>query len=213
MSKGFIPHNIRNPKDLFQWIARDIRLKSARKRLTNKNFTILCNNCLGAMVVHDYNQPHLSPTVNLYMPPTDYIRFLSSLEDNLKAEVKAVQTDKAFPVGEVNGSRVFFMHYSSFQEAKASWEKRAKRVRLDNLLVLFVERTGCTHEDLLAFDNLPFQNKIAIVHRQYEDIKSSLVIPGYEHEDMVGKITDWDGLFGKRKYDWLDWVSILNKMN
>lgn len=164
------------------------------------------------MVTHDFLQPQLSPTVNLFIMPTDYLRLLKNLEENLKAEPVEVKSDKRYPVGVVNGVEINFMHYSSFVQAKDSWEKRAKRIKWDNMLVIFVERDGCTEEQLREFDGLSFKNKIAIVHRHYPNLKCELVVPVPSGANEVGKITDWANLFGKREYDVIDWVKILNNI-
>lgn len=69
----FTPPHTRNPKARFQWWCRNIRLKKIRSRLLNKEFSIICNNCLGGLVTHDFLRPQLSPTVNLFIMPTDYL--------------------------------------------------------------------------------------------------------------------------------------------
>lgn len=212
MAKSFIPRGTRHPRAIFQWFCRDIRLRNQRKKLQNYNFSVLSNTCLGSMVVHDYNQPHLSPTVNLFIKPTDYLNFLNNLDRCLEAEVIEEQSEKPYPVGSVDGNKIYFMHYHSFSEAKAIWYKRAKRVNKENLLVILVERDGCTYEQIKAFDELPYKNKVAVVHRPYPDIKSAVVMPGCEDSGEVGRITDWNSIFGRREYDEIDWVSILNNM-
>lgn len=165
------------------------------------------------MISHDLLQPHLSPTVNLFMCPKDYISFLSHLEECLSSEMHEVVGDCAYPVGELNGCQIHFMHYHSFDEAARKWKERSKRINFENLLVIFVERDGCTYDDLLAFDKLPFKNKVAVVHKSYPEIKSALVFPGYENSAEVGKITDWTSrLSGRKIYDKVDWITILNHL-
>lgn len=212
MIRQFIPKNVRNPFAIWKWFCRDIRLKRSRKLLTNRDFSIICNNCLGGMVVHDYYQPQLSPTVNLYMLPDDYILFISNFYENLKADVIEIESHKSYPIGKVNDSVIHFLHYRSFEEAKQAWSKRANRINKKNLLFIFVERDGCKEEHLLKFDALPFPNKLALVHKPYHNVKCAVVMPGFESSVDVGKITDWKGICGMREYDAIDWVAILNSM-
>ena len=210
--KSFIPENAKSPKVRLQWYFRNIRLQKQRKRLTNANFSIISNNCLGALLTHDYLQPFLSPTVNLFINPSDFVKFISNLEDNLKEDVIEITSNKNYPVGSINGCRIDFMHYTTFKEARQQWIKRSKRVNLRNLLLLLVERDGCTYDNLKRFDSLPYPNKVAIVHKPYPLLKSTIYIPGFEQMNEVGTITDWKNLFGKRKYDIVDWVKILNNL-
>ena len=37
-----------------------------RRRLRNREFTILCNNCNAGVITHDLGQQFCSPTVNLF---------------------------------------------------------------------------------------------------------------------------------------------------
>ena len=209
-----VPANSKHPLSIWQWVMREILIGGGRKRLQNQRVSILSNNCLGGMISHDLLQPQLSPTVNLFMYPKDYIKFLSHLEECLRSEMHEVDGDYAYPVGELNGCHSHFMHYHSFDEAARKWKERSKRINYENLLVIFVERDGCTYNDLLAFDKLPFKNKVAVVHKPYPEIKSALVFPGYEHSTEVGKITDWAScLSGRKIYDKVDWIGILNHMN
>ena len=49
------------------------------------------------------------------------------------------------------------------------------------------ERDECTMEDLIAFDNLSYENKIVFTHLPYDNIKSSFYIKGFENDKQVGE--------------------------
>lgn len=51
-----------------------------RRRLSNKNFTILSTNCIGGVMYHNLNLKFLSPTINLWISPHDYIKILKVLK-------------------------------------------------------------------------------------------------------------------------------------
>lgn len=40
-----------------------------------------------------------------------------------------------------------------------------------------IERDGCTYQDLLEFDKLPYKNKVVFTKKKYKNVKSSLVLP------------------------------------
>ena len=191
------------------------RLRSAiaRWRLRNHDFSVICNNCTGAMVLHDLGLRFNTPTVNLYFKADEYILFLQNLKNNLSADLRDVTEDNPFPVGLLNETvHLYFMHYKSFKEAEEAWYRRCRRVNWDNLFIVFVEREGCTYRDLLSFDRLPYKNKVALVHKTYPEIKSAKVIPGYERANEVGQITD-TMRGGRHVYDLFDWVDFFNQKN
>lgn len=207
----YIPYVTYNPKAVIRWILRCFNVfYSRRVQLNNQEFSIMSNNCLRGMIVHDYLQPYLSPTVNLFLYPSDYIRFLANLDDYLKTELKQLILKNLI---QQDGCVIHFIHYHSFNESVDKWRKRSKRISYDNLLVIFVERDGCTYQVSLDFDKLPFTHTIALVHKPYPSIKSAVVFPRYENFNEVGTITYWASMFsGKRLYDRIYCVSILNSL-
>ena len=68
---GFILRRIRNIRLLF---SHQYKILDVSKR----NISLLCNNCVGAMVLHDFGLRFNSPTVNLYLipPPIIYVSFV-----------------------------------------------------------------------------------------------------------------------------------------
>lgn len=59
------------------------------------DISIFCNNCIGAFVAHDYHLPFNSPTVNLMIPPTDFIEYIEHLEKyNTKMEFQNISGAK-----------------------------------------------------------------------------------------------------------------------
>lgn len=53
--------------------------KRNRARLTNPNPTVFASNCNGGVMTHDLGLQFRSPTVNLYIRPKEYVRFLGNL--------------------------------------------------------------------------------------------------------------------------------------
>lgn len=151
-----------------------------RKRLKNENFTILCNNCVGGVILHELGERFNSPTVNLFLSAEDYIRFLEKLDYYLSQALVEIQSDKDYPVAKLDDLTIYFMHYLSFSEAKTTWEKRTARINRDNLYVILVQQNGCTEEILKKFDELPYKHKLALTARPMPEIKCSYCIPGAE---------------------------------
>ncbi len=183
-----------------------------RRRLKNITPTIITDNCNAGIIYHDLGLKFLSPSINLYFLPGDYLKFLKNLHHYLQVEPKEIADDSVtWPVGMLEDVKVFFMHYKSFDEARTKWIARAARVDFDNLFVLMSEKNGCTHAEMQEFDSLPFQHKALLTHLPYRDIKSGITIPGFEDQTELGVVTDFRPGFLRRRYlDAFDYVSFLN---
>lgn len=183
-----------------------------RKRLKNKNFTILCNNCVGGVILHELGEPFNSPTVNLFFSADDYVKFLDKLDWYLEQSLVEIKSDKNYPVARLNDIIIYFMHYPSFYEAKKAWERRTKRVNWDNLYVILVQQNNCTEEIVRKFDALPYKHKLALTAKPMLDIKCSHYIANSEQSN--GDVMDlcrYKGKFtGRRWIDEFDYVSFLN---
>lgn len=185
---------------------------SKRARLQNKDFTLITNNCLAGCLYHDLGLQFATPTINLYMPFPDYINFLKDFKNNIEKDLVNISSDDGVPSASLGygGGKIIFLHYDSFEAASKAWNRRKERINFDNLYAVLVERDGCTHEDLRNFIKLPIKNKIALVHKNYDDIEDSFVIKGFENQEQLGNIMDYVGYFGKRYYDQFDWINFLN---
>ena len=159
---------------------RRYRYNILRKRLTNKNFTLLSNNCLGAIYLHDIHQPFLTPTVNAGTVPADFVKFCNNLDYYLSLEMVMSKEESREKVqyGYVGDIRVYFPHFKYYDEPREKWNIRRHRVNKDNIFIMMTERDNCTYEDLLAFDNLPYKNKVVFTVREYPEIKSAYHLKG-----------------------------------
>lgn len=183
-----------------------------RKRLNNKEFSLISSNCNGAFILHDLGLRFNSPFVNLYILPKDYIKMLQDLKRYMSLELVEVKENGiSFPIGELEDIRIYFMHYSSFDEAKIKWNQRKDRINYNNLYILFTDRDNCTHADLKYFDRLPYKNKAVFTHKPIPELKSAVYIHGFENEAEVGSCYEYmPHSLGKKYYDQFDYVSWFN---
>lgn len=150
-----------------------------RRRLSNKNFTILSTNCIGGVMYHNLNLKFLSPTINLWISPHDYIKILKSPQRYF-SNMNMTQIKKKninYPIGKLDDVTVYGQHYNDFNELKAKWNERKERINWNNIFIFMIERDGCTYQDLLEFDKLPYKNKVVFTKKKYKNVKSSLVLP------------------------------------
>ena len=174
-----------------------IRMKApfVRTGLRNKDFSILANNCWGGIVSRDRHLPYNSPTAGTYFFSKDYLRFLSDIHGYLETEMEKVPVQKSkyaeklialhgpeVVVGRLGDVEIVMLHYPTFAEAKEKWERRAKRIRWDNLLVKYSDQNEFEPEDFEVFRRLPFANKLFLTTNPDYKSDFTVVIPDQWHE-------------------------------
>lgn len=192
---------------------RKIINKRNIKKLKNTDFSLIASNCNGGFICHDLNLQFRSPFINLWVKPTDFIKYLQNIEHYMKQELRFVSEDGInYPIGLLDDIKIYFQHYKTEQNAKEKWNERTKRIDLNNLFILFTDRDNCTYQNLLDFDRLPLKNKIVFTHKPYPEIKSAVYIKGFEKEVSVGDCFRFKNKFsGKKIYDQFDYINWFNQ--
>lgn len=183
-----------------------------RRKLRNCSFSLIANNCIGSFICHDLGLQFKSPFVNLWIKSDDYLKLLNDLEGYLQTELQFIKEDHiAYPVGLLRDVKIYFQHYATEEAARQKWNQRLSRLDFGNLYVLFVEIEGTSYENLSAFDQLPFPNKIMLTHKEYPEFQSAFPIFRYEKTGYVGPYYHYKNKFtGIREYDVFDYVSWFN---
>ena len=175
--------------------------------------TIFCCNCTGGVMYHDLGERFLSPTVNLYMPCEDFIKFCENYEYYFSLEMQPYNGNikRDYPICTLGDLTLFMVHYSSFEEAKNKWNERKLRIKRNNIRVIATDRDGCTDELKERFQALPYK-KVMFTHEPDIRYKDCFYIQGFEKEEQVGTVVEHEGLVsGLRYYDQFDWVDFLAK--
>lgn len=194
---------------------RSLKDSNDRNKLHNENFTIFSTNCIGGIIYHNLKLRFLSPTINLWISPKDYIKLLKDpqkyLSNSDMHEIKIENID--YPVGRLDDITIYGQHYKDFDELKYKWNERKKRINWDNIFVFMIERDGCTYRDLLDFDKLPYKNKVVFTQKKYKDIKSCMVLPNsYDEENKnVNNLLQYKSSFSiLETIDEFDYVRFFN---
>lgn len=178
----------------------------------DNDISIFCNNCIGAFVAHDFRLPFNSPTVNLMIPPRDFIEYISNLEHYNGLTIKAIKSEKDWPIGLLGQSiHINFIHYKTISDGITAWRRREKRINYNKMYFILIETDGCTYEDLVRFDNLPYQNKVALTHIPYPQISCAFCIKGYEHRKEVTDCYRFHKILPMRKYYQFKWQRFLKQ--
>lgn len=114
-----------------------------------KKITIISSNCIGTRLYQSAKKEYTSPTINLWINPTDFIKFTEQLDFYLKQDLKEFHDpQKNYPCGKLADITIYFQHYTCFDEAKFKWEQRKERICIDNILIIFTDRDGATINDI-----------------------------------------------------------------
>lgn len=205
-----------------KWITNLIRWNfdnKNRQRLINNDVTIISSNCVGGVISHRLGLQFLSPTINLFLMPKDFIKFCSDLHHYIALTPTLITEESdTFPVASLGDIKLYAIHYLSFDDFKAAWEKRKKRINWQNISIMMTMRDGATMDDLKVFDALPYKNKVVFVPYPIPEISSSYVIPntannGEDKEhNKVKELTKYENRFTRRQWiDHFDYVRFLNE--
>lgn len=168
------------------------------------------------MLYHDLGLRFNSPTVNLYIPFPDYIKFCQNLEHYLSLPIDAMVegpiAPEGCPTGILEDMRLVFAHYKSFDEARNKWYERAKRVDMNNLYIMLAQRDGCSADDVRAFDAVTYGHKLAFTAEPMQDVQCAAYVPEFVQEGEVRVLTYYVSHFtGRRIMDAYDCVNFLNE--
>ena len=185
-------------------------------QLKNKNFSLIANNCNGGFILHDLGLKFMSPFVNLYINPDDYIYILENLPMVLDEDLVFIKTEKKYPVAKLGNALIYFVHYTSENEAREKWNMRKKRIDWNNLFILYTERPGHSYDMLHRFNNLPYKNKIALVSHDYPEFNCCKTIKGCNMSDgSLGDIyiyiSDTSIYRYLNQFDFVAWFDGVNK--
>src|SRR5574344_2087328 len=99
-----------NPAYIYKRIKYEMQKKKnakmalkAKEILTNKDFSIISQNCVGGVLYHDLGLKFTSPTINLYFEPLDFMRYILNLRKYNDCVPKIYMDEKrGYPVGKLD---------------------------------------------------------------------------------------------------------------
>ena len=197
-------------------LERRFYLRKKRRQFQNHGVTVYSANCLAGVILHDLGQEFRTPTVNMLFNFKDYIKFLSNLEHYLAVDpIDTGRIYNGYFVSMLDDLRLYFAHVPSFEVGRNCWNRRKTRISKDNIVVLMTDRIleePLEEADILAFDALPFQQKVFFSAKPYPHIPSVYYMEEFAGQDEVAVLTDFrKKTFPKRRnYESFDFVAFLN---
>ncbi len=189
-----------------------IRNKIDRARFNNPEVSIITNHCMGGIICHDLGIQFNSPTVNLRILPSDFIKMIENLEEYMNKEItEVVDNTVSYPCGMLGDVKLWFVHYKTFSEAVTAWNRRKERINYNNIRVMLTVREECNDDILSRFEKLSYK-KAAFANEEHPNYPS-VIFANQGGVKLQGYISDIINIFGNRGYQTggFDYIRFLNK--
>ena len=172
----------------YRRIVEKYRVNNSRKTVDLSDITLLSQNCIGGVMYHDCEAKFLSPMVNLYMMPSDFLKFVNNFEYYL-SEAPVVCDGEKYPIGTFSaGLKINFMHYDSKEEALEKWESRKKRINKNKIFVICIERDGFSQKNYEEFRKLKFPKVLFTKDENRKNDEDCIYLRKYKNEIEVPDI-------------------------
>jgi len=204
-------------------IKRKSILSKYKKQLTNKDFSLITQNCIGGVMYSSLGIEFLSPTINMFIEDENFVKLVENLEYYMSIPATAKQ-DKfvdpidnsiVYPKISVGDLELCCLHYKDCNDAIAAWERRRKRINLDNVFV--IANTWNLHDNeqlikrltetkyktvILTDGDYPFKECIKLKGDFWAKDKRGIIRPN---------VTDFDKYTGYKYYeeqfDFINWLN------
>ena len=163
---------------------RDAVVKAFQKELTQSDYSLISQNCIGGVVYHDAKMEFLSPTINLFFRGDDFVKFVLQLEHYLSLE-PVMEWDETYPIGYLESIRIDFMHYDTCAAAKDSWERRKARINWDRIVVLCTDMEGFSKTTHAAWEKIPYPKLLFTADPSLSEDENAVFYPEYSKNGHV----------------------------
>jgi len=210
---------IRKIRTIYKILLQNRRRRKMRRKIKNRNFSIISNNCWGGGVYEELGLPYLTPTIGLFLHGPCYIKFIKNLNYYFGCELiftatskyqatntKRDNTDLKYPIGKLADIEIHFLHYHSEDEAFDKWNRRKARVNFDNLFVELGEIDLVDKAIMEDFNSLEFPNKVLFSVREDKNLNSLVFLRERKGFTDVGDIYTHKTVWMK-EFDVVEWLN------
>lgn len=163
-----------------------------RKHLETE-FSILTNTCIGGFVYHKLKKRFLSPTINLWISQSDFVKFCLNLNHYLSSELIFFnKSDRNCPCAKLDDIEIIFNHYSSEEEAAQKWYERSQRIKYDNLFIITSDGNGVTEEELNQLETVGAKRILILTSRKKKINNSFILYSLYRFDSAARHMTNVD---------------------
>lgn len=185
--------------------------KKKKKALEGEEFTLICNNCTGGVLLHDFGKRFDTPFINSGLYAEDFVKLVLHFRSYMQEELVPHEKDFGYPVARLGDLTIRFPHAKNFEEVKEEWDRRKLRIHYDNIFVLWVGYGEEMQEEFLPdFAKAPYPKAVFLSHEK-RDFPFCFAIRNCSYLKGVGHVWQNEGLSGKKYYDQFDVASWIKK--
>lgn len=159
-------------------------IEEARKIFLKKQISFISQQCIGGVIYHDMNMQFLSPTINLYLEPKDFIEMVENLEYYMKLPIE-MKIEEGRIIGYLGKLRIIFLHYDDLEVAKQKWEERKKRIVWDKLFIICTDRDGFDEECFERFKKLKYPKALVTRNEKWKNEDFCVYLEKYKGEAYI----------------------------
>ena len=135
------------------YLSKQIRrlfFKKSVRRLHQKNFCIIANNCLGSKIYQILKIQYNTPFVGLFIQPNCFVKLAINFEHYIRQPLRFSERSKyekynsneqsgtPYPLGLLDDVEIHFLHYNNENIAATKWRERCSRIDKDSLYYTMV---------------------------------------------------------------------------
>lgn len=188
--------------------------------LVNKNISIISNNCWGGYMCQYSGIQYNSPFVGIFFFAEDYINLLQHINviyepftfiDRKESKYLNHLSDKQYPIGYWSkyDIEIHFLHFKSKEECVEKWNRRLKRLDMNNLIVKFSEKDLCSESLIRIFNSLPYNNKVCFTCKPYPQYKTVIFL----HEQNKLKEVNYCWEISDKYWNFVEHANKINEPN
>lgn len=198
---------------------------SVRRKIQQKDVSIIAQNCIGGVIYSIIGQEFLSPTINMFIENENFIKLVNNLQyymsitprPLLEEYIDPINTSVRYPKIAIDDIEICCLHYKNCQEAIVAWERRKNRINYNKILVIANSWNMRENETLVSkiCKNKKYTT-ICFTYGQYNFNNCIQMEGDYwyldERKIIRPNITDFKVFSAKRYFeDYIDLVKLFKK--
>ena len=179
------------------------------KALKNKDFSILCSNCIGGIIYNRLGMEFLSPTINMWETQHDFIKFAINPKYYVNQPLEFIETDEPTPVAKCGDILLHFNHHNNAADAERDWNRRKIRINYDNIYIILYYREGYTIEEIREIEKAKCKNIVVLTDRELPLDYAVVMKPNLErmHGDSFIDKDKYGITTFEKQWDFVEWLN------
>lgn len=209
-------------KEILNFFRKRIQ-KKFQKKNKNTDFTLISQNCIGGVIYSDLGLEFKSPTINMFIEDENFVKLVENLEYYMSIKpiakyekyVDPIDPNIVYPVISVDDVELCCLHYKSCADAIDAWERRRKRVNLNNVYVIANSWNLHENEELIKRLSNTKYKTVIFTYKSYKNDKCIDLDEDYWRKDkrnilrpnLTDRMPSSAYKYFEKKFDFVKWLN------